>query len=513
MFKKDISNVSKFWWILCSALILSMIFGGTKLEIVNAQSSDIVWNPPVNISNSPGITSTDPFLVSDPTGKVHLFWAEKGSSIPGNQPDTVMYTSWDGKVWSKPIDIFFSPESDGTPVVAYPRAVVDDRGYLHLIWLAQPNFPRYALYYSSVYLPRSTDVRAWKPRVVLADDLSGTKYSADIVFHPDMGLHVAYARVEQGDRPPEERAVTHITSADYGETWADPQDIYTVSDLQGGASDVRLLLEPPLNIYSTWTQWDVTGNGQAIVFTRSLDNGQNWETPRKITRRIGNEYERDWNNMALLGPGQLVSMYEGGWRAYRYAMYSDDAGQTWSEPVDVFPWLIGENGSVEFLRDSTGKLHLFIAQRVREGFSDRGDLNLAALWRSEWEGGRRWSEPEFVGGLVNLINPKATIAGGNQLVTTWYTQNELEIQVMTGKIQNAPRVIEDILPTEIPVLTPAPTETPSLDVTSPTTQPVVNFPTDAPNTGQTESGFPLAFGISLSLLLIVIAAVFFMRRQ
>lgn len=423
-----------------------------------------------------------------------------------------MYATWDGTVWSKPIDIFFSPESDGTPVVAYPRAVVDDRGYLHLIWLAQPNFPRYALYYSSVYLPRSNDVRAWRPRVVLADDLSGTKYSADIAFNPEQGLHVAYARVEQGDNPPEERAVTYIASTDYGETWSDPKDIYTIRDLQGGASDVRLLLEPPANIYSSWTQWDVTGNGQAIVFARSLDNGQNWDPPKRIAVRIGNEYERDWNNMALLGPGQIVTMFEGGWRAYRNAMYTYDAGSTWSEPVDVFPWLIGENGSVEFLRDSTGKLHLFIAQRVREGYTDRGDQNLAALWRSEWEGGQRWSEPEFVGALVNLINPKATIAGGNQIVTAWYTQNELEIQVMTGKIQNAPPLVQEFLPTEIPADTTIPTATHSAETVLPTQTPSI-FSTDTPSNLPSGSGTPLALGISISLILIVGTFFIFKRRQ
>jgi hypothetical protein len=348
---------------------------------------------------------------------------------------------------------------------------------------------------------------------VLASDLSGTKYSADIAFNPEQGLHVIYARVEQGNNPPEERAVTYIASSDYGENWTETVDIDTISDLHGGASDVRLLLEPPTNIYASWTQWDVSGNGQAIVFNRSLDNGQTWEAARKIATRIGNEYERDWNNMALLGPGQIVTMFEGGWRAYRNAMYSDDAGETWSEAIDTFPWLIGENGSVEYLRDSNGTLHLFIAQRVREGYTDRGDANLAALWRSEWEGGSRWSEPEFVGALVNLINPKATIAGGNQIVTTWYTQNELEIKVMAGTIQNAPRVVQETLPTEIPAPTVTPTITPPLELIQPTQSPPALITVDTPTTAPTRPGIPLALGISVSVILIFATVIIIMRRQ
>jgi hypothetical protein len=493
------------------AAIIVLALSGLKSNQVSAQSSEILWGPAADISNSPGNTSTDPFLISDPTGKVHLFWAEKGSSIPGNQPDTVMYSTLDGNVWSKPIDIFFSPESDGTPVVAYPRAVIDDRGYLHLIWLAQPHFPRYALYYSSVYLPRSSDVHAWRPRVVLADDLSGTKYSADIAFSPEQGLNIMYARVQQGDNLPEERAVTYIKSTDYGTTWTDPVDIDTISDLNSGASDVRLLLEPPNNIYTSWTRWDVTGNGQAIVFDRSVDNGQTWDPPQDIATRIGDEYERDWNNMTLLGPGQIVTMFEGGWRAYRYAMYSYDSGVTWSDPIDTFPWLIGENGTVEYVRDSNGTLHLFIAQRVREGYS-RGDLNLAALWHSEWEGGTRWSEPEFVGALVNLINPKVTIAGGNRIVATWYTQNDLEIMTMIGTIQNAPAVDPQTLPTEIPAATATPEPLTVLEATQPV-QVQSGFTVTPGDGAPGQPGVPIAIGVSISFLLIAVAVILIFRRR
>jgi hypothetical protein len=436
-----------------------------------AQSSDIIWSQPINVSNSPGLTSTDVFLLGDPGGKAHLFWGEKKSDIPGNQPDTLMYTAWDGNTWARPIDIFFSPISDGTPIAAYPRAIMDDRGYIHLIWLTQPNFPRYSLNYSVAYAPRASDAHAWKPKVVLAEDLTGTKYSLDIAFNPEQGIHILYARVEQGDNPPEERAVTHISSSDYGETWSDPQDIYTVRDLNGGASDVRMLLEPPANVYSSWTQWGISGNGQGIVFTQSTDSGDTWEQARMLVKRIGNEYERDWNNMASLGPGQIVTIFEGGWRAYRNAMYSFDAGESWSDPVDIFPWLIGENGSVEFARDSTDKLHLFIAQRVREGMEKYGDTDREGLWHSVWEGAQRWSEPTLSNGLNAMINPKVVIINGNQVVAAWYAPPDYEIITMIGRITEAPYTEPISWPPEIqpePLvdnITPVPTATEALEST------------------------------------------------
>ena len=96
-----------------------------------AQKGEIVWSEPVNISNSPELTSTDPFLLPDPAGGVHLFWAERASTGFALNPDTLMYAYWDGETWTKPIDIFFSPESDGNAIVSYPHAVMDDNGRIH----------------------------------------------------------------------------------------------------------------------------------------------------------------------------------------------------------------------------------------------------------------------------------------------------------------------------------------------------------------------------------------------
>lgn len=424
---------------LLAGIFIPLIYTSSPVNAAQI-GLDIVWNPPVNLSNSPLNTSTDPFLLSDPIGKAHLFWGEKVSALPGAQADTLMYTFWDGKNWFKPIDIFFAPESDGNPVINYPHAVMDDTGYIHLIWLQQPNFPNYTLYYSSAFSTSALLADSWAPHTTLATDLSGTKYSIDIAYRPKKELHVIYARVQQGEGAKEERAVTYLRSLDGGLSWSDPVDIARIANTQNGASDTRILVDEGNRIYATWTEWDKTGRGYSINFTRSLDNGNTWETPVTLSTAQGNEYERDWSNIQVLGPDQLVVMWEGGWRAYRNAQYSDDGGATWSTPIDTYPWLIGENGTVEFARDSNDVLHLFIAQRVREGYIGYGDDTNAAVWHSVWQGGRSWSEPQIVTPAVNLINPKAVITGGNRVVLTWYTQRDVEIMVMTGQIQDAPHV-------------------------------------------------------------------------
>jgi hypothetical protein len=489
--------------------VLSMISFPTK---GSAQTSEIIWSRVINISNSPDFTSTDPFLLADPAGKAHLFWAEKVSNDPGNQPDTIMYAVWDGTTWSSPIDIIFSPPATGNLFTIFPHAVLDDIGQIHLFWIAQPNFPNYTLYHSYAYASEAYSARAWSAPRVISEDLTGSKYSIHIASRPNGELHVVHARVRTGFMPPEDRAVTYLRSDDRGVSWSEPVDIWSVPDPERGASDTRMLLDDPGKVYITWTEWDGTGNGQAVYFARSLDNGKSWDRPVMLSERVGDEYERDWAQLALLGEDQLVVMWEGGFRAYRHAMYSNDGGASWSDPIDTFPWLIGENGFVEFAYDSTGKLHLFIAQRVREGYIERGSR--MGLWHSVWEGGRRWREPVYVshgGEAENMTNPKVAIVQGNKIVAVWYRSHIYEIIVMTGTIPSAhpvPPVPWDLPPTSV-VPTPFPTAT-ILPTETINTPPPVQIDTTRPSTASTSPGPYILLG---SLPVFVIVMIVFYRNS
>ncbi len=393
------------------------------------------WNQPFNISRSPDSTSTDPFLLADPAGKVHLFWSEKLSNFPGNQPDTIMYTSWDGELWTAPIETFINPP-DLLPSLHYPEAVMDNEGMIHLIWTNE-NAIGASIFYSKVHSNLAGTPSAWSAPVEISPDAEGTNYSLAIAYSPPSTIYIIFAKGLPVQGSTLQRAVTYHRSLDGGATWEEPVDIATVADLKHGASNTRLLVEPPNRIYASWSEWNEDGNGQGIHFTRSLDGGDNWETSKMITETRPGEYERDWNNLALLGEGQLVSIWEGGFRAYRHAMYSSDGGVTWTDPIDTFPWLIGENGFVKYATDSLGQLHLFIAQRVREGNTDR-DVGGVGLWHSIWEGGTTWRDPVLIGGVNDMVNPAAVIVNGNEVVAAWYASSVIEIMVMTGQLGDTP---------------------------------------------------------------------------
>jgi hypothetical protein len=512
-------NKIKRWLSIFILLALMVAMSAPFVHKAQAQAGEIVWSEPINISNSPDLTSTDPFLLPDPAGGVHLFWAERATSGVALNPDTIMYSYWDGETWSKPIDIFFSPESDGTPVVGYPHAVMDDNGRIHLFWLSEPNYPYYSLNYSSAEAGQARYASAWKPKVILADDLIGTKYSISPAYSSPDTLHLIYSSGTQGDRPNEDRAVKYIRSTDLGETWSEAIDLFTSPVVLWGTSDTRMIHVSPSTLYASWTLWDDDGNGYQIYFTRSLDDGMTWDTPIVLTTNREDEYERDWNNLAPLGENLLMAMWEGGWRAYRQAQYSYDGGVTWSDPNDTFPRLIGDNGFVEFAEDSNGTWHAFLAQRLREGTEGFLADDSVSLWHSSRPEGKAWSDPtQAISGESTkaMTNPKVAIVNGNRIVAAWYGSNIYEIMVATGVIPDAPPIPAKPWDEPEAILTHVPTEVKQERVIVETPQPtptpfIVKPSTDA----QTTATFNILFGVvsSLFISLIMIMMVMFRSRH
>ncbi len=469
-----------------------------------------------NISGSGDKPSSQPFLLADPAGVAHLFYTQRVRREIG-ESDTLMYASWDGRNWSKPVDIFISPENAITDSISYPQAVIDEEGMVHLIWMGSPRYPNYSLFYSSVHASQTGSAMTWSNPIELASDLTGTNSSIALAYEPPNTFHAIFARVRQGFTPPEQRAASYTRSIDGGKTWSEPIDFYTISDQSSGASHTRIIAVEPNKVFATWSEWDETGNGQKIYFSRSLDSGATWEKPIFIAKTKAGEYERDWANIVSLGNNQLVVMWEGGFRAYRHAMYSNDGGQTWSEPIDTFPGLIGENGYAEFAYDGAGKLHVFVAQRIREGNPENlvGDLG---LWHSIWEGETRWQRPSLAGSPNPMVNPTVAIINGNQVVASWFSFSTFEVSVLTGELLGVPKIESQPWPTPIPdetEPTPLPTPSPTTSYLSTTNQGEIAFlPNVTTNKGPEFSpGMTVLLGVIPSILLIFIAILIIFWRK
>ncbi len=487
--------------------------------LAQEKPGDVVnCGPAINFSKSPGYSSVDPLLLADAAGLVHLFWAERTTGSPDdatNAPDTVMYSVWNGESWSLPVDLFLSPREFFNRRINALRGVVDDAGNLHLTWIG----PDTTFFYSSAHASRASESTAWRTPTYIAFDQSGSQYSADINFMSPGTLHIVYGRLpEEGGN----HVVTHIRSTDGGLTWSAPKAIYTVPYQDRGVSNLRVWTNLPDKVYATWTEWDTSGNGQAIYFARSLDNGLTWEKPIMLDERQGIEYERDWVTLAVLGEDELVVFWEGGFRAYRQAQYSSDGGATWGQPIDTLDWLIADNGFAEFVRDGADRLHLFVFQRIREGNGDRNPFGEESngLWHTVWEGETQWRQPQMVG----LPNPgnfvTVAVRGGNELFAAWFSYFDLELFIIQcGLKDTMPTPLQ--VWTEIPPLpslsaeaatavSPSPTPTASLEPTA--VNPAVSFPN---NTAPVSSpGTPILFGVLPAFFVILlITAVGLLRHR
>lgn len=484
MFARYIPS-NRLWLVALLAGLLAVLAPAA----VQAAPGDVgQCSVPFNISNSPGYTSADPFLLADPAGTVHLFWAEKvtgEADTPPMIPDAVMYATWDGEAWSEPVDIFLSPGDMANRRIGAPQAVLDEQGVIHLVWIG----PDFTLYYSSAHAAEAGSARAWRKPVLLASDQSGTQFSAAIAYEAPQTLHLAYASGSGGAALGDQRtnrAISYIRSDDGGATWSEPFDIFTFSDPNRGGSNVRMITGEPGQVYTSWTEWDLSGNGQAVYFARSLDSGLTWDRPVLLDEREELDYERDWTNLAVLDEQRLVALWEGGFRAYPQTQYSTDGGVTWGEPIDTFYWLIADNGFAQFAQDSAGRTHVFLLRRIREGFEEKCNLfpgctnTGAAIWHSVWEAETRWREPAPL--LFSEDNYLSVATnGGNQLALAWSAILDPEIKVMHCQVEGAAAVAAAPLPTRTPTPQPEPTVAASAGVEPEPT------PLPAPATGPFEA--------------------------
>jgi hypothetical protein len=510
--------VNQVWLGNLGRILLVILFVASLFVpwVVPAASASISsCNSPYNISNSPGATSAYPFLLADNDGRIHLFWSEKTMEAAGNVPDTVLYAVWQEGIWSETVDLFLSPAEIFNMAVGNIRGIVDDNGRIHLIWSGPDN----TFFYSSAYAAEAANAQVWLSPVLLSNVQTGTQFSVDIAYESPDILHIIYGQ----DPPRANRTVSHIRSVDGGATWSAPVDIHAFPDVERGASNTRVHVDPfhDGHVYATWTEWDQTGNGQVVYFARSPDSGVTWQRPVPLAIRVGNEYQRDWANLAALDEDTLMVFWSGGFRAYPQAQYSYDGGFTWSDPIDTLYWLIADNGYAQFIRDSEGDTHLFITRRIREGYGYKcaalagcqGEGN--AIWHSKWQGGTSWSEPEPVGGFQYGNYVSVAYDGGSRIFLSWFLFGEFDIHVMDCQMEGL-QVAE---PSRYPSPTPATTATPDINLISgPVVQPTPEpgyreiFDTSPSDIwSQPNMGNMLFLSITPSIM-ILLAVVFLKRR-
>lgn len=391
--KRNLSRLTLAFFLL---LILASV-------VVDASSAQVRgdWSPPVRLSSNNGDAS-EAFLVADDYGFVHVFWTEDRD----NDRTVIQYARYNGVTWSTTVDIYTSRPFN---TIGNVSPVIDADGVLHIAWSEGLNG---ILYYAKAPFRDAMSAQKWsKPRRI--------GNSADVVRLriDDQGIyHILYSKSTGS-----EKGIYYIQSSDQGENWSAPE-----------------WLDPdiPPNQFPAWPQFEIDeagglhavwhylatdlSDGGWVRYIHSLDGGSTWSQPFTIDSIGEHETNKqlDAANAVMTVLGESVHIiWAGGRFHYRNYRYSEDAGQTWSEPRRLFGELNGQAGDGMAV-DGAGRIHFFSQIRFPQG-----------IYHAVWEDGQ-WSQPslvylvsygegDLIGDRIHAHRTFPAVRAGNQLLLTF----------------------------------------------------------------------------------------------
>lgn len=438
-----------------------------------AQSGSITWSVPINLSNTPQ-DSTHPAIVADSLGYVHVFWTEDIGGDPvqaGRSLDTgnsIMYSVWDGKSWSQPVDILGLPDE---PIADFVAVKVDKHNILHLIWTGQSN-----IHYSNAPAWQAGSAHAWQTPKVIATDSARSRWGWDIVADANNDIHIVYATGGS------DAGVYHIRSHDNGATWDSPINLSVPLDSSEiSYSNVRVITDSSGRLHAVWETNDLQGYGKAIYYARSTDNGATWSRAVQLGFRSMDETWVEYPYLAARTDSEIHLIYINGTNRGRAHRISLDGGETWSEPRSIITDMEGINGYVIPLVDNQNQLHLIINMRTRT-------TQVGGLYYSKWLGAD-WSPvtPIETTALASAHWSAAAISLGNEIHVVCDTLRTGETWYFEGTIPAVPRATPQSVPTVEPASLATPTAVANLSATA-TAQPqrltiakaVPDFPSVSP---------------------------------
>ena len=356
--------------LLFTTLILSL-FAGLFFGSVGRSHAQATfdWLEPINLSNSGA--STEPNLVIDARGIIHVIWVDELDGYKYVQ-------SVDGVTWTSPVSVRFpfSAENDFPPMF-----LADESGVIHVLWLDGDN----ALYYGSALSSNFNTPSSWKNTVKL--DESVVDFDAKV--GPNGTLHVGYVNINEGNSGPAGVYYRRLSGAG----WSSVQGLYSSQyfrSLEVGNANVRLSVSGE----SIYVVWDDRPR-KRVFFTRSLDGGRGWMDAVQIQ---GPEdlpgLELPFNiNVNAYKAGYLLTWQVGipGNNCIQYSQWSLDGENLLGSPVRMIDEFASCPQQLEFIVHDDGFLVALL--------STQNDFSMIA-----WDGSS-WSALQSQGQLSTFINP------------------------------------------------------------------------------------------------------------
>lgn len=312
---------------LLSIAILVMIGSQISLSPAFAQV-DEPWAEPLNLSQSGG--ATNPGVVVDSNGDIHIFWEEAFARLSGESSDAVYVKSGSGG-WTEPIRLEL-------PFLSRPSVLLpDDRGMITALWTDEEG----RLLFKQARAVDFGNAASWLSPLSLTTSV----VAFDAVLDEGGRIHLAYLRAEDSlfFRP----GIYFQRSSTNTDNWSQPLGLYT-SDyfrryseswsprpLTGTIADILpsldIEVEGTENIHVTWDNPPL----KRTFWRGSEDSGLTWESLSEVDGPdIASPYASPRQIQIIAIGGNLLRLWQihltGGSCSQVYQV-SSDGGESWSE--------------------------------------------------------------------------------------------------------------------------------------------------------------------------------------
>jgi hypothetical protein len=452
--------------------------GGSDIWLLGREVGEIEeWFPPPPVWQGPdevnggGSQPAETRLVRSGDGSIHAFWNEKNSS-------RIYHASWDGESWSFGQQIITSPGGNVTMLAATSGG---DR--LFLTW----EDPVRGLQFSTASISSPSE---WVNPASLVDELTAASAPSIIA---DAGGNVFLAFAVQLN---EARGVYLIHSADAGDTWSTPIQIF-----DGPAAGWDMVDKPLLTrtdngqMHLMWTRRSLPPDSipLGLAYSRSEDLGQTWSEAETVV-----ETQSYWSELIGAGERFVHGLWseESSNRQGIWHRYSLDGGLTWSQSEQVSG--LNNSGALSVAADPAQRPHLLNLEngQLRDLIWDDGQ------WTEDDGLGTTLGEGGFLDGITNQRG-QLIVAYTGHLAAEKPAETDSRLFAMWRMLDlpvELPAQLPTLTPTR-PVLTPTPTMTPQPTAT-------VFFSTQQEQSGLGEisglAGLPISLDLIASLIPVLL---------
>lgn len=373
------------------------------------------WSPDAQVPGYLNDTFT-PFLVADRNRTVHAFASQW--VVNEYRRLAIVYRRWSlSGGWTRPVDIVLAPTGDAQILGAF----LDSTEKMHIIFMSGEGRST-AVYYSNALAVNADLAIAWSPPVIIGWNALGLN-SAAIIGDDQENLIVIYSGNRDGG------GVYFVTSADAGDSWSEASPVFLTYDTNLVPYSLRLTTGPDRQVRATWNVVTSLGVDEKLYFANYAISNSKWNIPIELDSRIDLPDYFGPSFPAIVDNGSdIVIMYNGGnplsgrpvnpGRPIQRVSLSGDGGQTWSGPLDPFPFHVGRSGEHALTLDGIGVPHALFIQRI-ETLDEAGEYVITGgIWHSAFKNGS-WTNPDRFVTTYPPHDVRAIISQGNVLLAVW----------------------------------------------------------------------------------------------